>query len=170
MRSDLVLPALVAGFVVVSMGCATPLRIKEFDIPEASIPSVVSSHVVSVDAIPLGRGRRVVPLAGPNVSVDEDEVGMAVASRMAEQLRQRGVTVEAGGSRVIAIQVVRVSLQPDRKIWCVIDFNRRLGGGRFFGFQSRAKSWSFEKACAAAVSQAVIDQLNDASTLAYLSE
>jgi hypothetical protein len=50
----------------------------------------------------------------------------------------------------------------------VIDFNRKLGSGEYYGFQSRSKSWSYETACEEALNNAVTDLLADPLTIRYL--
>lgn len=92
----------------------------------------------------------------------------AIITRLAEQLRDRGVRTEPGADLLLEIQVVRISVHPKPQFTCVIDFNRKLGGGPVRGLQSRAESWDARKACSAAASQVVIDTLNDQTVRDYL--
>jgi hypothetical protein len=140
---------------------------KGFDIPDGSIHPVEGGPVEVRASFGL-KGRHTISAGASSVSVDEDEYTTAVIMRLGEQFRENGVRVEPGGNRVIEIQVVRVSVHPKPQFTCVIDFNRRFGDGSVRGLQSRAEAWAAEKACSAAVSQVVIDTLNDPHTREYL--
>lgn len=159
-----------AVFGLLALACATHLRPGESEISAGAIPRIDATGSVAVRAAHAGAGERALPGPGVDVVVDDAEFAAELASRLSKQLQQNGVRIEADAERTIEIQVVRVSLHPEPTFTCVIDFNRRLGDAAVRGFQSRATNWNFERSCAAAVSQAVVDLLNDPSTLAYLEQ
>jgi hypothetical protein len=162
------LVAALGGLALLTSGCTTPLHPKPFEVQQSSIPNLEARQPVAIRARLDGGPKRTLQIAGPDVVVSEDEFTTALVDRIIQTLRDRTVPLDPNSQRAVEFQVVRVSLQPTMDFDCVIDFNRKLGDGRLHGLQSRAKSWNFEKACAAAVSQAVVDALNDPDTRTYL--
>ncbi len=141
----------------------------DFRVEEAQIPALARDIRIAIHPRFSHTPLRELRITGANPIVSDDEFTAALVERLSRTLRERGVTLDPDASRAIEIQVVRVALQPDYAIFCVIDFNRWLGDGRVRGLQSRARSVSFRTACAAAVSQAVVDTLSDPETLAYVN-
>lgn len=148
--------------------CAVQMRIKDAKIPNGDIATLHASSPIAVRPRIVDGPKRKIAIAGPDVTVDEDQFSSELVNRVVEELRSQSVPVDPDASRSIELQVVRVSLQPDRTIYCVIDFNRRLGDGELRGLQSRAKNSNYETACGEALSRAVVDTLNDSTTRSYL--
>lgn len=153
-----------------SLSCTYHLSPRELDIQKSPVSSLKNIKPVSVRAKLVGSKEKVLPLAGTNVSVNEDEFTDVLVERLIDALRDNNIPVVPASDRSIELQVVDVSLQPDRTIYCVIDFNRKLGKGDFYGFQSRSKDWNFKTACEDALKNTITDILNDADTIKYLKE
>jgi hypothetical protein len=160
-RSLIALP-LLAG------GCAVHMQAAEGKIPEGAIPKLDVTTPVAIRPRIVGSAKHELPIAGANVTVDEVQFSSELANGVLEALRLQSAPVDPDAARSVELQVVRVALQPDRTIFCVIDFNRRLGDGRVRGLQSRSKDWNFQTACSDALAQAVVDTLNDPDTRSYL--
>jgi hypothetical protein len=148
--------------------CAVQMRLKESKIPDGAIAKLHATAPVSVRPRVVGSTKHALEIAGPNITVDEDQFSSELVNRVLEALLAQSVPVDPDAERSIELQVVRVALQPDRTFFCVIDFNRRLEDGRLRGLQSRSKNWNYETACGEALSQAVVDLLDDPETRAYL--
>ncbi len=148
--------------------CSTRLDPKDLDIKSIVSPVLQNIKPVAVRAKTIGTKEKVLPIAGSDIIVNEDEFTQALAERLIATLKQNNVPVVPGADRVIEVQVVKVALQPDRTHYCVIDFNRRLGNDEFFGFQSRSKNWNYETACEEALNNTVTDLLSDQDTVKYL--
>lgn len=151
-----------------SWSCTSHLNPRDLDIQEISIPSLQNIKPVTVRARLIGSKKRELPLAGADVIVNDDEFSEVLVDRLIGSLKHNNVPVVPESERLIEIQVVRVSLQPDMTFYCVIDFNRKLGKGEFYGFQSRSKNWNFKTACEDALNNTVTDILNDQDTIKYL--
>ena len=150
------------------LSCTTRLNPHDLDIEVASVPPLQNIKPVTIRAKLVGSKERELPLAGTDVIVNEDEFTEVLVERLIDTLKKNNVPVVPNSERSIEIQVVRVSLQPDRTFHCVIDFNRKLGNGDFYGFQSRAKDWNFETSCEEALKNTVNDILNNRDTIKYL--
>jgi hypothetical protein len=150
------------------LSCTTHLSPRELDIQESSVPTLQNIKPVTIRAKLVGSKERVLPLAGADVIVNEDEFTEVLVERLIDALQNNNVPVTPESDRLIEIQVARVSLQPDRTFYCVIDFNRKLGKGSFYGFQSISKNWNFKTACEDALKNTVTDILNDQDTIKYL--
>jgi len=123
---------------------------------------------ITLRARPVGSKIREVPLPGASVTVNEDEFTDVLVDRMNEALKRKNIPVVSNSDRIVEIQVVRVSLQADRTIYCVIDFNRKLGDGDFYGFQSRSKNMNFITSCDEALTRAANDIFNNQETITFL--
>lgn len=150
--------------------CGT-VRMKPADFPvaDAQIPALARDLQIAVRPRFSRTPLRELRITGTNPIVSDDEFTASLVERLSRTLRERGVTLDPDAPRSIEIQVVKVALQQDLSLFCVIDFNRWLGDGRVRGLQSRARSVSFRTACAAAVSQAAVETLRDPETLAYVN-
>jgi hypothetical protein len=135
---------------------------------EITVPSLQNTKSISVKAHLVGTKKRAIPLPGVTVSVNEDEFTTVLVAKLTEALQRGNVTVLANSSRVVELQVVRVSIQPELTMHCVIDYNRKLGDGEFYGFQSRSNSWNFITACDEALQKAANKILSDPDTVSYL--
>lgn len=145
------------------------MRPPEFPVADARVPALARDIRIAIRPRFSRTPPRELRLTGANPIVSDDEFTAALVERLSRTLRERGVTLDPDAPRSIDLQVVRIALQPDRTFFCVIDFNRWLGDGRVRGLQSRAKSVSSRKACAVALSEAVVDTLSDPETLAYVN-
>jgi hypothetical protein len=159
---------MVALVMFVGLSCTTRLSPHDLDIEGISVPPLQNIKPVTIRAKLVGSKERELPLAGTDVIVNEDEFTAVLVERLIDTLKKNNVPVVSESERSIEIQVVRVSLQPDRTFYCVIDFNRKLGNGDFYGFQSRAKNWNFNTACEDALKNTVNDILNNQDTIKYL--
>lgn len=149
--------------------CTLPVKPKDSAIAPGAVTAFENAAPVAVRAVLVGRESRTIPVAGGKLVVNEDDFSGAMVSRMIAALETHGVPVEDASPRIIEIQVVRVSIHTTASFDCVIDFNRRLGGGPLRGMQARAGKWDIEKACGDATSQAAIEALMDADMRAYLT-
>lgn len=155
--------------VLACWSCTSHLSPRDLDTQDVSTtPSLQNIKPVTIRAKLVGTKERVQPLAGTDVIVNEDEFTQVLVERLIESLKRNNVPVVPASERSIEIQVVRVSLQPDMTFYCVIDFNRKLGNGEFYGFQSRSKNWNYETACEDAIKTTVTDILHDQDTIKYL--
>lgn len=154
--------------MLTNLSCTARLDPTDFDTKTISAPVLQNARTVTVKAKLTGAKDRELPVPGGDVVVNEDEFTEVMVKRMIDVLKNNNVSVIPTSDKVIEIQVVKVSLQPDRTMYCVIDFNRKLGGGEFYGFQSRSKNWNFETACEEALNNAVADILADRATVQYL--
>jgi hypothetical protein len=155
--------------ILASWSCTSHLSPRDLDTQDVStIPSLQNIKPVTIRAKLVGSKERVQPLAGSDVIVNEDEFTQVLVERLIESLKRNNVPVVPASERSIEIQVVKVSLQPDMTFYCVIDFNRKLGNGEFYGFQSRSKNWNYETACVDALKTTVTDILHDQDTIKYL--
>jgi len=150
------------------LSCTAHLSPRELDIKENIVLSLQNIKPVAIRAKLVGSKDRVLPLAGADVIINEDEFTEVLVEQLIDTLQNNNVPVVPESDRLIEIQVARVSLQPDRTIYCVIDFNRKLGNGDFYGFQSRSKSWNFKTACEDALKNTVTDILHNQDTIKYL--
>jgi hypothetical protein len=160
--------AVISMMMFSSLSCSYHLSPRELDIKSGTVLSLQNIKPVSIKAKLVGTKERLLPLAGTDVTVNEDEFSDVLVEHLTEILQNSNVSVAPMSERLIEIQVVRISLQPDTTFNCVIDFNRKLGKGEFYGFQSRAKSWNFMTACQEALKKTATDILNDQRTIKYL--
>lgn len=155
--------------VLACWSCTSHLSPRDLDTQDVSTtPSLQNIKPVTIRAKLVGSKERVQPLAGTDVIVNEDEFTQVLVERLIDALKHNNVPVVPASDRSIELQVVRVSLQPDMTFYCVIDFNRKLGNGEFYGFQSRSKNWNYETACEDAIKTTVTDILHDQDTIKYL--
>lgn len=159
---------IISIVIFVCFSCTSHLNPRELDIQESPVASFQNIKPVSIRAKLIGSKERALPLAGADVIINEDEFTEVLTERLIDTLKDNNVPVVPESDRLIEIQVVHVSLQPDRTFYCVIDFNRKLGKGNFYSFQSRAKDWNFNTACGDALKNTVSDILNDPDTIKYL--
>lgn len=155
------------GIILFCVSCSTYLEPSDFELDEVVAPSIRISKPIAVKPHLIGTKERELPLAGTNVIVNEDEFTKVLAEKIASALKNKGYPVVSDADRVIEIQVARVSLQPTARMHCVIDYNLKLGDGKFYGFQTSATSWNFETACEMAVQQAANQVLNSQSVIKY---
>jgi hypothetical protein len=148
--------------------CTSHLNPRDLDIQAISIPTLQNINSVTIRARLIGSKERELPLAGTDVIVNEDEFTEVLVERLIDTLKHNNVPVAPKSERSIELQVVRVSLQPGMTFYCVIDFNRKLGKGEVYGFQSRSKSWNYETACEDALKNTVTDIIQNQDTIKYL--
>lgn len=161
--------ALVSVFMFLGMSCSIHLKPQDFEMKEFSVPDLHNIQPVTIQSRIIGAKDRSLSLPGSTIAtVNEDEFTEVLVKRLKSIIEGKNVSIESRAKKSIEIQVVRVSIQPDRTMFCVIDFNRKLGDGEFYGFQSRSKHWSFITSCDNALRQAAIDTLADQDTIRYL--
>lgn len=157
----------VISIALICISCTAYLDPHDFDRENITAPSFQSPKPISVKARLVGTKERELPVAGATVIVNEDEFTKELVEQVSEALKNKNIQVVPHSDRVVEIQVVRVALQPDRTIYCVIDYNRKLGDGAFYGFQSRSKNWNFNTACNDALKEAANAILNEQTTIKY---
>ncbi len=160
--------AVLLNFSITVCACSVRLNPDDFTQRYTDLPQLRNLQPLTVKVNLSGTKDKALPLAGPDVIINEDEFTNELAKRLKDNLEHNGVSVVPDSSRVIEIKTTHIALQPDRTIYCVIDFNRKLGDGAFYGFQARSKNWNYKTACDEALNQAVSLILNDSDTLKYL--
>lgn len=153
---------------LLNVSCTTTLNPKDFEIGNFATPNLMGIKPLAIKAKIAGKKATETPLPGGNVLINEDEFTQALVDRIIDKLKRSNAPIIPASERSIEIQVVKVSLQPTNTIYCVIDFNRKLGNEEFYGFQSRSKNWNYKTACEEALNNAVNDVLIDQNTLCYL--
>lgn len=150
------------------ISCSAHIDPSDFDMDEVAAPAINISKAIAIRPNLTGTKERVLPLAGASAIVNEDEFTKVLTDKIGSALKNKNYPVVADSHRAIEIQVVRVSLQPTSTMYCVIDYNLKLGDGKYYGFQSSNKNWSFKTACENALQNAANDILNAKSTVEYL--
>jgi len=153
--------------ILAGVSCTINLDPHEFDIEGIKVVSLSGIESVAVYPKLVGAKERELPLAATTVIVNEDGFTKVLTGEVEKVLKENSVHVNSDSEKSIEIQVVRVSLQPDRTTYCVIDYNRKLGKGEAYGFQSKSKEFSFITACENALKNAATDILNDSTTIKY---
>lgn len=159
---------ITSNIIFSCISCTAYLNPHDFNIERVEPLSLNIPRSISIRTNFVGTKERELPLAGVTVTVKENEFTKVLASGIKGALRRNKFVLDSNAEKSIEVQVVRVSLQPDRSIYCVIDYNCKLGDGVFYGFQSRAKNWSFITACENALIKAVSDILHEPNTVKYL--
>lgn len=158
---------MMLGIMSFCIACSTYLEPRDFDMEEIVAPTIKISKPISVKAYLTGAEEREQPLAGPNVIVNDDAFTKVLAEKIASALKDQGYQVVADSDCVIEIQVARVSLQPTARMHCVIDYNQKLGDGKFYGYQTSATNWNYETACEMALQQAANEILSSQRVIDY---
>jgi len=96
-----------------SLSCSYHLSPRELDIKSETVLSLQNIKPVAIKARLVGTKERLLPLAGTDVTVNEDEFSDVLVERLTETLQNSNISVIPMSERLIEIQVVRVSLQPD---------------------------------------------------------
>lgn len=159
---------LIVGLISLIISCSVPLKPTTFE--AESLPySLSSAYPLAVKAKLTGKQSYELEMAGPNISVNDDEFTNTVVDQLTRTLQKNGVFVDPNSNRIIEIQVVHIAVQPSGNMFCVIDFNRTLDDGRIRGLQARAGSWNYEKACKQALTNTVAELLKDSETVEYIA-
>ena len=148
--------------------CAVTINPHNFTINNQASPhlSQLTQGSITIKSQPIETSGRAIPVAGFNITVNENEFTKVLVGKLKSTLNISD-TVTTGESKILTIQVSRVSIQPDIMMNCVIDYNRKLGNGVFFGFQTRSRNWNYETACENALTQAANEILNNRDTVKY---
>lgn len=154
-----------------AVGCTVPLEAKLKKIPQQRIPQLTTQSPVDVRPDLTYAGDRTMGVPGGSTArVSEDEFTTTLVTGVRAALESRGVPVQSGAPLAIEAGVVRVSIQPEPSMACVIDYNVKLGTGRVYGMQARGENWNFQTACQLGITEAVVAVVNEPSVLRYLEE
>ncbi|WP_341327141.1 hypothetical protein [Methylotuvimicrobium sp. KM2] len=164
---NLTLPITILCIMVFCTSCTTYLEPSDFDMDEVVAPYIKISKPIAVKAHLIGTKKREQPLHGASIIVNEDEFTKVLADKIESALKDKGYSVVTDSDLVIEVQVGRVSLQPTARIHCVIDYNQKLGDGKFYGYQTSATNWNFKTACEMALQQAANEILSSQSVSDY---
>lgn len=155
-------------FIISGSSCSLHLNPHNFNSIELSVPTLHDIQPVAIRAKLNNKPERELPLAGPDVVVIDDQFAEVIVERLINTLKKQGVEIDPNAKKSIEIEIPHVSFLTTARIYCVIDYNRKLGNGEFYGFQSRYNEIS-EMGCNKAIDNAVIQILNDPETISYLT-
>ena len=159
---------MVTLFCIASAACSFHMNPHDFDSEE--IAFFLPYHLknpIAVRAKLNNKPERELPLTGTDVFVKEDQFAEVIVERLKNTLKKQGAIIDPNSKKSIEIEVVRVSLMTTARIYCVIDYNRKLGDEEFYGFQSRFNEVSFF-GCNQAIDFAVTQILSDPGVINYL--
>ncbi len=155
-------------FSITLTACSVRLTPQDLDQETFTIPSLNHSKPVTILAKLNNTEDITLPIAGPDIVINEDQFSLDLVQRLEKNLKHNGVIIDENAPLSVTIEITHIEIQPDRKMYCVIDFNRKFGDQIFLGFQARSRSWNLKTACEEALNDAVNIILNDQDTMNYL--